>query len=106
LNKKPIVAQASELIPVTADIKTQPVDIGREDISQSEKDIISTMKGGSILMIGRLVTYGSRLVIAFVLARLLAAEQFGLYSWQPSSSDFITWQLPPPPLGGQWRCSV
>lgn len=38
-----------------------------------------TAKGGGIIVLGRLVEYGLRFVIAFLLARLLGAEQYGVY---------------------------
>jgi O-antigen/teichoic acid export membrane protein len=49
-------------------------------VSQTEKDMLYTVKGGSILMFGQLVTYVSRFAIVFVLARLLGAEDYGLYN--------------------------
>ena len=48
--------------------------------SQGEQDMLYTVKGGSALMFGRLVTYVSRFVITFVLARSLGAENYGLYN--------------------------
>lgn len=48
--------------------------------TQAEQDMLSTVKGGGILMIGRLVTYASRFAITFVLARLLGSENYGLYN--------------------------
>lgn len=48
--------------------------------SQAEQDMLYTIKGGSVLMFGRLVTYVSRFAITFVLARLLGAENYGLYN--------------------------
>lgn len=50
------------------------------DSLQAEQDMLYTVKGGSVLMFGRLVTYVSRFAITFVLARLLGAENFGLYN--------------------------
>ena len=48
--------------------------------SQAEQDMLYTVKGGSALMFGRLVTYVSRFAITFFLARSLGAEDYGLYS--------------------------
>lgn len=49
-------------------------------VSQAEQDMLYTVKGGSALMFGRLVTYVSRFAITFLLARLLGAENYGLYN--------------------------
>jgi O-antigen/teichoic acid export membrane protein len=48
--------------------------------SQAEQDMLYTVKGGSALMFGRLVTYVSRFAITFFLARALGAEEYGLYN--------------------------
>ena len=45
-----------------------------------DKHIRSVAKGGSIVFAGRLFTQGCRLVLAVFLARVLAAEQYGMYS--------------------------
>jgi O-antigen/teichoic acid export membrane protein len=45
-----------------------------------EQDIAHTAKGGSMVAVGRLVTYVSRITITILLARLLAAEQYGMYN--------------------------
>lgn len=45
-----------------------------------EQNVLLTAKGGGIIATGRFFTYGSRFVLAFMLARLLGAEQYGLYS--------------------------
>ncbi len=43
-------------------------------------NIMSAAKGGGILTIGRLFSYATRFILAFLLARLMGAEDFGLYS--------------------------
>ncbi|MBK9055291.1 MAG: flippase [Chloroflexi bacterium] len=43
-------------------------------------DVLSTAKGSSIVAVGRLFNYGGRIVITFVIVRLLNAEQYGLYN--------------------------
>jgi O-antigen/teichoic acid export membrane protein len=42
--------------------------------------MLLTAKGGSVLLFGRLVTYVARFAITFVLARLMGAENYGLYN--------------------------
>lgn len=48
--------------------------------SRDEQNMLSTAKGGGVLMFGRLVTYVARFAITFVLARLMGAENYGLYN--------------------------
>jgi O-antigen/teichoic acid export membrane protein len=43
-------------------------------------DVFSTAKGSGILATGRLFNYGSRIVITFIMARLLDAENYGMYN--------------------------
>jgi O-antigen/teichoic acid export membrane protein len=45
-----------------------------------EQNILLTAKGGSIVFVGKLFNFGSRLVITFLLTRLLGPEQYGLYN--------------------------
>lgn len=47
---------------------------------QGDQDMLYTVKGGSALMFGRLVTYVSRFAITLILARSLGAEDYGLYN--------------------------
>jgi O-antigen/teichoic acid export membrane protein len=47
---------------------------------QEEQNMLSTAKGGSVLMFGRLVNYVTRFAITFALARLMGAENYGLYN--------------------------
>jgi O-antigen/teichoic acid export membrane protein len=64
-----------------AEIETEPALSGGEvATSQSERNMLYTVKGGGILMFGRLATYVSRFAITFVLARVLGAENYGLYN--------------------------
>jgi len=48
--------------------------------TQNEQNMLLTAKGGGVLMFGRLVTYVARFVITFALARLMGAENYGLYN--------------------------
>jgi O-antigen/teichoic acid export membrane protein len=45
---------------------------------KSDRNILTAAKGGGIIFVGRLFQYGSRFVIAFLMARLLGADQLGL----------------------------
>jgi O-antigen/teichoic acid export membrane protein len=45
----------------------------------SEQHILTAAKGGGILTAGRMFAYGARFIVAFMLARLLGAEEYGLY---------------------------
>lgn len=51
-----------------------------ESAATYDPDIVLTAKGGGIVAIGRVISYGSRFLITFVMARLLSAEQYGLYN--------------------------
>jgi O-antigen/teichoic acid export membrane protein len=46
----------------------------------AERNMIQAAKGGSITFAGKLFTFGCRLVITFLLARLLGAGDYGLYN--------------------------
>ena len=60
---------------------SEPLEAGQEIESiQQEQNMLVTAKGGGVLMFGRLVTYVSRFAITFVLARLMGAENYGLYN--------------------------
>jgi O-antigen/teichoic acid export membrane protein len=48
--------------------------------TQNEQNMLVTAKGGGVLLFGRLVTYVARFAITFVLARLMGAENYGLYN--------------------------
>jgi len=48
--------------------------------SRLNQGVISTAKGGSVIMIGRLFNYGCRFIITFILARSLGPEQYGMYN--------------------------
>ncbi|HEX6292686.1 MAG TPA: flippase [Herpetosiphonaceae bacterium] len=45
-----------------------------------EQHVLLAAKGGAITFVGKLFTFGCRLVITFVLARALGAGQYGLYN--------------------------
>jgi O-antigen/teichoic acid export membrane protein len=46
----------------------------------AERNVLSAAKGGGITFAGKLFTFGCRLAITFVLARLLGAGEYGLYN--------------------------
>lgn len=48
--------------------------------TKSEQYIATAAKGGGVLLGGKLFTYGARFVTGLILARFLAAEQYGLYN--------------------------
>jgi O-antigen/teichoic acid export membrane protein len=48
--------------------------------SAYERDIAHTAKGGSIVAVGRMANYVTRFATTFLLARLLTADQYGMYS--------------------------
>jgi O-antigen/teichoic acid export membrane protein len=54
-----------------------------------EHNLLQTAKGGSFLAAGTLFAYGSRFGIAFLLARLLGVEQYGMYVLAISFSTII-----------------
>jgi O-antigen/teichoic acid export membrane protein len=45
-----------------------------------EQHLVSAAKGGGITFAGKLFTFGCRLVITLLLARMLGVEQYGLYN--------------------------
>ena len=47
--------------------------------SSFERNLIGVAKGGGITLAGKMFTNATRLVTAFLLARLLGAEQYGMY---------------------------
>lgn len=47
--------------------------------SSFERNIVGVAKGGGITLAGKMFTNATRLVTAFLLARLLGAEQYGMY---------------------------
>lgn len=53
-------------------------------------NIASTAKGGGILTFGKVFAYGNRFILAFLLARLLGAEEFGLYSLALTISAIVS----------------
>jgi len=56
-----------------------------------EQNVIVAAKGGSITFVGKLFVYGARFVIALVLARLLAAGQYGLYNLSLTAVELFTY---------------
>ena len=50
------------------------------ELSNLDRHLLLATKGGGIVLAGKLFTYGSRLVTVLILARLLAAEQYGQYN--------------------------
>jgi O-antigen/teichoic acid export membrane protein len=55
-----------------------------------ERQMLFAAKGGGITFIGRIFAYGSRFVIALVVARLLAAGQYGLYTLGLTAVELAT----------------
>jgi O-antigen/teichoic acid export membrane protein len=62
----------TERIPKTSEPELPPPDL--------EKDMVSTARGGGILMVGRTFNYFLRLGVTVLLAHLLTTEQMGLYN--------------------------
>jgi O-antigen/teichoic acid export membrane protein len=54
-----------------------------------KKNIDLAAKGSSIIVSGRLFAYGARFVIAYLLARSLGAESFGLYKLAISAAAIV-----------------
>lgn len=54
-----------------------------------ERNMLRTAKGGGFLAAGSLFEFGSRFLIAFLLARLLRAEQYGVYDLAISTATII-----------------
>jgi len=52
--------------------------------------VISAAKGSGIMTVGKLFEYAGRFVIAFLLARVLGAEQFGIYSLALSAAAIVS----------------
>jgi O-antigen/teichoic acid export membrane protein len=60
---------------------SEPIETDQEaGTTQNEQNMLVTAKGGGVLMFGRLATYVARFAITFVLARLMGAENYGLYN--------------------------
>ena len=70
------------------------LDLTRESSSEipeeREEYVVTAAKGSGILTLGRLVEYVGRFAIAFLLARVLGAEQFGIYSLALSASAIVS----------------
>jgi O-antigen/teichoic acid export membrane protein len=57
--------------------------------SSFERNVLQTAKGGSFLAAGSLFEFGMRFVIAFLLARVLGAEQYGMYNLAISAAVIV-----------------
>lgn len=68
--KAEITSTASESPKLAPDAKSPTFD----------QHVLTAAKGGGIITIGRLYAYANRFVITLLLARLLGAEQYGVYS--------------------------
>ncbi len=53
------------------------------------RNLLQAAKGGAIIAAGRLFAYGARFVLAFLLARGLGAEQYGLYTLALSTATLV-----------------
>ncbi len=67
----------------------QPDNAGKVKTKSFERNVLQTAKGGSFLAAGRLFEFASRFVIAFMLARLLGAEDYGLYNLAISAAVIV-----------------
>lgn len=56
----------------------------------NRKNILTAAKGGGIMFSGRLFSYVARFIITFLLARLLGAQEFGLYNLARSTGSMIS----------------
>lgn len=54
-----------------------------------EKNMLQTAKGGSFLAAGSLFEFGMRFVIAFLLARVLGAAEYGMYNLAISAAVIV-----------------
>lgn len=63
---------------------------GEEMLEGGDNYVISAAKGSGILTVGKLVEYVGRFVIAFLLARVLGAEEFGIYSLALSAAAIVS----------------
>lgn len=60
---------------------TSPLKVSKKvRAADSDQTTLTAAKGSGILFGGKLFVYGSRFVISIFLARVLAAEQYGLYN--------------------------
>jgi O-antigen/teichoic acid export membrane protein len=57
---------------------------------KSDDYVVTAAKGSGIMTFGKLVEYVGRFAIAFLLARILGAEQYGLYSLALSAAAILT----------------
>ena len=55
-----------------------------------ERNLLSIAKGGGIIVAGKVFLAASRFAIAVLLARILGAEQYGLYSLAISAASVVT----------------
>lgn len=78
------VAQSSDVVQNIGD------GSGEEMLEGGDNYVISAAKGSGILTVGKLVEYVGRFVIAFLLARVLGAEEFGIYSLALSAAAIVS----------------
>ncbi|HZD10202.1 MAG TPA: flippase [Candidatus Binatia bacterium] len=62
---------------------------GAKGTGSFERNMLHTAKGGGFLAAGSLFEFGSRFVIAFVLARLLGAGEYGIYNLAISAATIV-----------------
>lgn len=68
-------------------METEDITLGQ---NRYDREILNTAKGGGILAVGRLANFGSRFVINIILARILNAEQYGLYNLAIAAAAIAT----------------
>jgi O-antigen/teichoic acid export membrane protein len=64
---------------MTPVVDTSPVTADAASPARANRNVLTAAKGGGIVFAGSLFTYGVRFFIGLLLARLLGAEQLGLY---------------------------
>lgn len=73
---------------ISPQIPTQAVD--QASSAESDQNIIIAAKGGGIAFAGSLFNYGSSFVFSIIVARMLGAEQLGLYSLALTITGFLS----------------
>lgn len=87
-----------EAIEISTTSEAQSSDADQENVVGSNIDrleggddyVVTAAKGSGIMTVGKLVEYAGRFVIAFLLARVLGAEQFGVYSLALSAAAIVS----------------
>lgn len=83
-------------VPQTTETQSSVATSEKEKNSSTEKldggddYVVSAAKGSGIMTVGKLFEYVGRFAIAFLLARVLGAGQFGLYSLALSAAAIVT----------------